>query len=526
MKKRAAALCSVAAALAAAVSAGPPAASDAGPLTRPAALAWKDCGTEDSPTMQCASLRVPLDHQSPRGRQITLALSRVPHTGKEFQGPLLVNPGGPGGSGLSLAGVVAGSLPDDITSQYDVIGFDPRGVGRSRPALDCVPGHFDPVRPASVPEGYETARENVQRARDFAEACGSEYAGLLPFMDTDSSARDMDDIRHALGAQRISYFGYSYGTYLGAVYGKLFPHRVHRMALDSVVTPQGVWYRDNLDQNIAFNARHQAFLAWVAKHDAAYHLGADPARVEDEWYAMRRAVTAEPAGGTVGGAELEDTFLPGGYSNLYWPRLAQAFSAYVKEKDTAPLLRAYRALGAQDATGDNNYSVYTAVQCRDAPWPRDWQTWVRDARRSDHKAPFSSWNNTWYNAPCAFWPVRGREPVDVSTNALPPVLLFQATGDAATPYEGGVAVHRALRDSSLVVEEGGGNHGVTLSGNACLDERLAAYLRDGTVPRGEGTVDAVCPALPDPEPAGTRRALRPVDRLHEALGPRGHGPGV
>ncbi|MFF2653318.1 alpha/beta hydrolase [Streptomyces sp. NPDC058045] len=530
MKKRAAALCGVAAAVAGMVTALPQTATAAGTATpgststRPAALNWKKCATEDYPRLECASLKVPLDHSRPHGRQITLALSRVPHTAATSQGPLLVNPGGPGGSGLGLAGFVASALPKAIAAQYDVIGFDPRGVGKSRPALDCVPGNFDPVRPPSVPHSAAVERANVKRAKDFAEACGRKYPDLLPHMDTLSAVRDMDAIRTALRAPKVNYFGYSYGTYLGAVYAKLFPKRVHRMVLDSIVDPTGVWYEDNIQQDYAFDARQQAFAAWVAKHDSTYHLGTDPARIEARWYAMRRAVTREPAGGKVGGAELEDTFIPGGYNNGYWPQLAQAFAAFVNDKDSKPLVKAYEDLGAQGASDDNGYSVYTAVQCRDAAWPRDFGTWRRDTWRVYDKAPMMAWNNAWYNAPCAFWPKKGLTPPDVRNKSLPPVLLFQATDDAATPYEGGVTVHRKLRGSSLVVERGGGNHGITLSGNDCLDGYLAAYLKSGRVPRGSGSVDAVCHKVPDPEPTRAKSLTSASERgktLHGLLGPRG-----
>ncbi|MEU5576609.1 alpha/beta hydrolase [Streptomyces huasconensis] len=513
MKKRAVALCSLAALTGAAVPAAglAPAVS---PLlaprtaqTAPAApLAWKQCATKAHPSLQCASLKVPLDHRSPGGEQLTLALSRVPHTAKTFQGPLLVNPGGPGGSGLNMAGTVAKALPKEVAAQYDVIGFDPRGVGKSEPALNCRPGHSAPVRPASVPVTPALERANLDRARAFARACASKYAAVLPFIDTVSTARDLDAIRAALGAPRLSYLGYSYGTYLGAVYAKLHPHRVRRMALDSVVNPTGVWYAANLRQNLAFDARHQTLLAWIARHDSAYGLGRDPAKVEAQWYAMRRALAERPAGGKVGAAELEDTFIPGGYTNRYWPHLAEAFAAYVNDKDTGPLLKAYETFGASDPAGENSYSVYTAVQCRDAQWPRDWRTWREDSARVHAKAPFSTWNNTWYNAPCAFWPTRHLSPPDVSTSALGPVLLFQATDDPATPYEGAVALHRKLGDSRLVVERGGGNHGVTLRGNACLDRHLAAYLATGEVPGGGGgEVDAECAALPDPQPSRARQ---------------------
>ncbi|MGW3989833.1 alpha/beta hydrolase [Streptomyces sp. NPDC004830] len=530
MRKRAAALCGAAVVMAGTFTAVPAEAS--APSTAPttvqtAQLSWKSCATDDHPTLQCASLKVPLDHRRPRGKQITLALSRVPHTARTYQGPLLVNPGGPGGSGLTLAGFVASSLPAKVAAQYDVIGFDPRGVGASKPALDCKPGHFDPVRPDSVPATSAIERANLDRAKAFAAACGKTYGHLLPYIDTTSAVRDMDAIRRALGAEKLNYFGYSYGTYLGAVYARYFPERVRRLVLDSVVDPTDVWYEANLNQDVAFDDRHRAFLAWVARHDGAYGLGTDPEKVEARWYAMRAALAKKPAQGTVGASELEDTFIPGGYYNGYWPLLAEAFAAYAVDKDPGPLVEAYESLGAVDASGDNGYSVYTSVQCRDAGWPRDWRQWRRDNWAVYGKAPFMTWNNAWYNAPCAFWPTESRRPVNVANGKLPPVLLFQATGDAATPYQGAVTTHRLLARSSLVVEQGGGNHGITLSGNACLDKHLAAYLTDGTVPRGHGAADAVCEALPDPEPAasgtsasarGTSPASSKGSALHGLLG--------
>ncbi|MFD0209984.1 alpha/beta hydrolase [Streptomyces hirsutus] len=527
MRKRAAVLCSAAAVMAGSLTALPAeaAAPNGADTFRAAKPVWKDCGTENHPTLQCASVEVPLDHARPEGRKITLALSRVPHTAKKYQGPLLVNPGGPGGSGLALAGFVAASLPKEVAAQYDVIGFDPRGVGESRPALNCEPNYFDPVRPNTVPSTRAVEQANLARVKSFADACGKKHADLLPYVNTTSAVRDMDVIRQALGAERINYFGYSYGTYLGAVYAKLFPERVRRLVLDSIVDPTEVWYEANLNQDHAFNDRHRALMAWIAEHDGTYRLGTDPEKIEAEWYAMRTALAKKPAGDKVGAAELEDTFLPGGYYNGYWPYLAEAFAAYVNKGDSGPLVRTYENFGAVDAAGANGYGVYTAVECRDASWPRDWRQWRKDTWEVYERAPFMTWNNAWYNAACAFWPTESLRPVNVLNGKLPPALLFQATDDAATPYQGGVTVHQLLAGSSLVVEQDGGNHGITLSGNACLDEHLTAYLTDGTVPRGRGRggADAVCEALPAPSPR-TSKAASPTSRgstLHGLLGFRG-----
>ncbi|MFD5425174.1 alpha/beta hydrolase [Streptomyces sp. NPDC127084] len=485
----------------------PSAATGAGPQPQPqsrqtTALSWRSCATKAYPRLECSQVRVPLDHARPDGRKITIALSRVRHTDTAYQGPLLVNPGGPGASGLNLAGLVAASLPARVAAQYDVIGFDPRGVGASTPSLTCKPGHFTPVRPDPVPRTAEEESAQLARAEAFAGECARKYPDLLPHMSTVNAAKDMDLVRAALGARQISYFGYSYGTYLGAVYARQFPNRVRRAVLDSVVNPEGIWYEDNLGQDPAFDSRHKAFAAWVARHDATYRLGTDPAGIEAAWYAMREALREAPAGGKVGPAELEDTFLPGGYYNGYWPQLAKAFAAFVLRGQTQPLLDAYKVLGAVDSKGDNSYSVYTAVECHDAPWPRSWPTWRVDNTAVHAKAPFFTWSNAWYNAPCAYWSVPSLAPVDVANTALPAVLLFQATDDAATPYEGAVAMHRKLRGSRLIVERGGGNHGITLSGNACLDKHLTDYLATGLVPPDApgDTPDAYCAAKPEPEP--------------------------
>ncbi|MGW0883927.1 alpha/beta hydrolase [Streptomyces sp. NPDC002671] len=520
MRTRAALLCAAAAVLAGSVAAVPAGATATAPAPK---LGWKKCGTIDYPTLQCASLSVPLDHAHPDGRRITLAVSRVPHTAKNSLGPLLVNPGGPGGSGLTLAGFVASTLPKKVATRYDVIGFDPRGVGKSSPALNCSAGHFKPVRPDTVPLTPALEQANLKRAQSFAAACGKKYADVLPFMDTVSAVRDMDAVRQALGAPRISYFGYSYGTYLGAVYAKLYPGRVHRLVLDSVVDPTGVWYGDNVGQDYAFNDRHRALMAWIAKYDTTFRLGKDPEKIEAKWYAMRAALAKRPAGGEVGASELEDTFIPGGYFNGYWPYLADAFAAYVNDKDPQPLVEVYENFGAVNGSGDNGYSVYAAVQCRDTAWRRDWNRWRTDTWRVYAKAPFMAWNNAWYNAPCAFWPTGALKRVNIANGKLPPALLFQATDDAATPFLGGVTTHRLLARSSLVVEDGGGNHGITLSGNACLDGYLSAYLSDGKLPHGNGEADAVCPKSPDPRPIA-KKAASTTSRgsaLHGLLGFRG-----
>ncbi|MGE5292366.1 MAG: alpha/beta hydrolase [Micromonosporaceae bacterium] len=470
-------------------------------------LSWHSCSGQRR-SMQCASLSVPLDYRNPGGRKITLALSRILATApaSQQQGVLLVNPGGPGGSGLSLAGAVANGLNPSVASEYDIIGFDPRGVGSSTPALHCDRSFFAGVRPDYIPRTLHDEQVMQARAKAYAASCQKNNGWLLPYMTTQNVARDMESIRVALGQQKINYFAYSYGTYLGEVYATLFPNRVRRMALDSVVDPTGVWYQDNIDQDYAFQGRMTAFFAWVASHDSLYHLGATTADVRQSWYRARANLAAHPitgaSGPLIGPDEFDDTFLQGGYLDALWPGLATALQAYLQDGDGSQMISQYRAFGAQN---ENEFAVYNAVQCADVAWPRDWARWDRDTRVVYSKAPFQAWDNAWFNAACAYWPVKGpATPMQIKGNGLPGILMIQGTLDAATPYAGAQEAHRLLPTARMVVVKGGGNHGQSLDDppNACVDSYLNRYLASGALPQSAGLVNATCPSLPPPPATG------------------------
>jgi pimeloyl-ACP methyl ester carboxylesterase len=470
-------------------------------------LSWHACASE-GPSAQCASLQVPLNYADPGGRKITVALSEVPATAPpdKQQGVLLVNPGGPGGSGLSLASFVASSLSPAVASEYDIVGFDTRGVGSSVPALHCDPSFFSGDRPDYIPASAAAEQVNEQRSKEYAEDCEKNYGWLLPYMTTENIARDMDSMRAALGVQQINYFAYSYGTYIGQVYATLFPNRVRRMVLDSVVDPEGAWWTDNIDQDYAFEARLQAFFAWVASYDSVYQLGSTAAQVSASFYTARARLAADPipgpSGPLIGPDEFDDTFLTGGYSNTYWPGLASALSAYVNQGSTSQMMSQYQQEGTQN---ENEFAVYNAVECADVDWPRSWAAWDSATRQVYATAPFEAWDNAWYNAACAFWPVTGpAQPLQIKGAGLPPILMLQGTLDAATPYAGALVAHRLLPSSRMVVVEGGGNHGQSLESppNTCVDGYLNQYLATGAVPEQPGPVNATCPALPNPVPAG------------------------
>ncbi|WP_336211459.1 alpha/beta hydrolase [Nonomuraea sp. LPB2021202275-12-8] len=468
---------------------------------------WQACPATDSKTavaasMECATVRVPLDHREPWGHSIKVAINRikakVSRDGNHL-GTLLVNPGGPGASGRTLAQYVAAALPGKLAERYDVVGFDPRGVGASQPALRCVDPevYYRAPRPDAVPRTRSDENVLLSRAAQYANQCGNLWSWLLPYMTTENVARDLDTIRAALGEEKISYLGYSYGTYIGSVYATLFPERVKRLVLDSAVDPDNVWYEANLTQDRAFERRHRAFLAWTARHNSVYGLGQTTKQARFAWYAMRARLHDRPAGGLVGASELDDVFTVAGYSDKVWPEFAAAWSAYVRRGDPKLLIASYDRHGTSDAEDENGYAVYLATQCRDAAWPRDWARWRTDMTRMHRRAPFLTWPNAWYNAPCAFWPVAGGTPVKVQgTWRLPPILVIQSRGDAATPYAGAVNLLRHF-PTARMVEETGGNHGVALGGNRCVDRHLLTYLTDGTVPP-QGTR---CQAQPEPRPA-------------------------
>ena len=467
-------------------------------------LHWHSCPGElgQQGVPDCAMLSVPVNYAQPAGRHISLALDMIPATApkSQQQGIMLVNPGGPGGSGLTMAAEVAQGISPAVAAEYDIVGFDPRGVGSSVPELSCDPGFFSGVRPNYIPANPAAEQVLVNRAKTYAADCQQRFGWLLPYMTTQNVARDMDAIRAAFGVSKMNYYAFSYGTYIGQVYATLFPDRVRRMVLDSVVDPTGVWYADNVGQDYAFQGRMEAFFAWVAKYDGTYHLGTTAAQVQAAWYRARSRLLAHPVNSRIGADEFDDTFLQGGYLDQLWPGFAQALSSYLNDGQTGDLITQYQGSGTQD---ENEFAVYNAVQCSDVNWPRSWSFWTSDTERVYRTAPFQAWDNAWFNAACAFWPVRGpAKPLQIKGAGLPGILLLQGTLDPATPYAGAQDAHKLLPSARMVVVEGGGNHGQSLEqpSNSCVQGYLNSYLGTGALPAGPGLVNATCPAVPAPTP--------------------------
>jgi pimeloyl-ACP methyl ester carboxylesterase len=464
-----------------------------------ARLHWARCANADLRAVgaQCATLRVPLDYSRPTGRLITLALARVRHSvpASRYKGVMLTNPGGPGSAGRYLAGIGA-YVPHNVGAAYDWIGIDPRGTGASRPAVSCNKHYFTFNRPNYDPRRPADLAAWQSRTKRFARACRRSNGAILEHMTTADSARDLNAIRIALRVRQINFYGFSYGTYLGQVYATLFPKHIARMVLDSNVDPTRVWYGANLDQDRAFQRNTTIWFRWLARYNGVYHLGSTEHAVEHRWYRIRNTL-AKHADHGIGPDEWTDVFLDAEYYQSTWLNEAHLFAGYVHRHDYKSIRFAYA-----DAHNEREFAAYNAVQCTDAHWPTSWQTWSHDNTRVNKRAPFETWANAWFNAPCLYWPAPAHTPVTITGKGGPRALLIDEKNDAATPYSGSLEVRKLFRKSRLIALPGGTSHANSLFGDPCLDNRIAAYLKSGRLPtRKHGNrADAKCPPLPRPRP--------------------------
>ena len=468
---------------------------------------WVSCeklGFGNSGT-ECGYLTVPMSWSNPSGQKIKLAVSRNKSTAPaaKYQGVMLVNPGGPGGSGLSFSGI-KDLLPNGSGAGYDWIGFDPRGVGDSQPALSCISDYAEGKRPPYVPAKVgtgPTASETswLKRSKKYAKACAAKYGPLLQNMRTVDWVKDMEALREALGVSQINYVGFSYGTYLGQVYATMYPTRVRKMILDGNVDPRGVWYRAQLSQDRAFEKVANEFFKWVGNNNATYNLGTTGSSVRAKYLAVVKELRTKRIDG-IGANEWTDTFVHAMYAEFLWADAAHAFAYWVHKRDMSSAKAAYRDASEPD---DNTFAVYNAVQCTDHPWPAKYATWRKDAFRVAKKAPVMTWSNVWFNTACIYWPGTAGKAVTVNGSAAPPILLLNATLDGATPYAGALEVRERFPKSVLVAEQDATTHaGALLGGNPCIDKRISDYLLSGKLPvRKTGVgADVVCQRGARPEP--------------------------
>jgi len=521
-RSRRIALAALVAALAATLFAVPPATATApsAPGTGSAAvpeLDWGSCAAEGEglQAFQCATAVVPLDYDKPKGRQITLALARLPASDPSRRiGSLFLNPGGPGGSGVDfLFGAGPFLFSDEVRARFDLVGFDPRGIIRSTP-LRCYETFDEAIAdlaPMAFPVTRAEERVWIRSDRALARACAERAGPILDHMSTANVARDMDLLRRAVGDRKLTYAGYSYGSYLGATYANLFPGKVRALVVDGVLDPIA-WSTGRGDQarTLPFSTRLRSAkgayqtlreflrLCDVGGPNCAFSAG-NPARRFDR---LARRLLREPAEFTdpttgetfvVTYADLIGATLGVLYDPAAWPEWAevlQALDEQTRPAAAAAGLRAVRALlGAafQQEDYPNFVEGFPGVACSETHNPSNVRAWARAARAQDRQFPYFGRPWTWITSVCEPWPGWDRDHYDGPWNRTTanPVLVVGNLFDPATPYHGAVTVDRLLPRSRLLTLAGWGH--TSLAASACIDAHVSTYLLTTRVPP-RGTV--------------------------------------
>ncbi|WHX22310.1 alpha/beta hydrolase [Streptomyces malaysiensis subsp. malaysiensis] len=456
---------------------------------------WQRCEADLPAEYQCATIKVPLDYGVPGGKRIDMAISRIKSTAPDQRhGVLLANPGGPGGPGLDMPMLMKESLPESARQKYDLIGFDPRGVGRSTPVTcGLEPEEENWLRPYKE----ATFDKDVAWARDVARKCREKSGATLKHITTRNTARDMDLLRAVLGEKKVSYFGYSYGTYLGAVYTQMFPGRADRFVLDSAVDPARAWR--GMIQWWAEGAEpaFDRWTEWAAARSERYGLGDTPKKVDRTFWDLVQRADEKPiemdgekyTGDDVRGMMRGAVFgVKEGTELVVELKKAAAGEPASAKRLPAPAGTTRPAADA-DVPSDNGTAGFWTVVCNDnsAAWSRDPESYRRDAIEDKGRYPlFGDFASSI--KPCAFWD-RSAEPATVVNNEVGS-LVVQNEWDSQTPLPSGQALHADLKGSKMLTVLGGEGHGVYPSGNACADGEVEDYLTTGKLPAKDVTCEA------------------------------------
>ncbi len=493
--------------------------------SNPPPIQWSACPpTPDLPDagMECATLRLPLDYRAPHGRKIDVAISRIRSANPGARrGVLLLNPGGPGGPGVDIPRLFFVLLPQSVLDRYDLIGFDPRFVGTSTP-VTCGLTEQEAIQalvPLEQPGGFPAT---VSFMHEVADRCDEESGDVLRFATTANTARDMDRIRQALGEAKISYFGYSYGTYLGAVYASLFPGRTDRVVLDSSVHPRWVWRPQFRSWGPGGELRFPDFANFAAANDATYHLGDTPREVSRLFFDLLERADENPLvlpDGTILDGPMFRVFTFSGlYFDSSFPDTAALWQMVNESSDSAAAQEAIRNLrrppSEVDVPVDNSTASGLAILCGDIAWPRSVEEYRQGFLSDSRRFPMfgSLGSNIW---PCAFWHSQPPEPpVPITPNGPRNILILQNRRDPATPYPGGPGMREALGQRARLVSVDQGGHTVyLLTPNVCGNDVTTAFLVDGTLPGGDISCPASAAAELAPSPGSDReRAIRELQR--------------
>jgi pimeloyl-ACP methyl ester carboxylesterase len=441
---------------------------------------WEGCGSD----LQCGSVIVPLDYSHPQGPTIQIAVERHPAVDPaERIGSLVINPGGPGGSGIDDLPNELSVLTPELLDDFDVVSFDPRGVGRSDP-VDCGTdgGPSDNTSPLPDPTPTTSSAQSalLSNDRQFASQCEQDSGGVLPYVGTVDAARDLDRIRAALGDARLTFMGHSYGTLLGATYAQMFPARVRAMVLDGAIDPAMSSDEMVLEQTQSLEEVLDDFFAWCqASSSCPWHPRGDPTTALLALISEARQTRIPAAAGrSAGPGEIYDALLDGLYSRSYWPSLAQAIGAAASGDGTAVLAMSdsYRRNGSPNG-GDAAEAIY----CLDHPVSRDVSSYAAFAASAGAQAPVFGPFLAWGLLGCAVWPVPPtRTPADTSAVGSPPILVTGATRDPATPYQWAVNLAHEFRQGYLLTWQGE-NH-VAYFYSSCVRQIDQTYLVSGALP--------------------------------------------
>ena len=453
---------------------------------------WSDCQSG----FQCTTVKVPVDYAKPGSGELKISVIRLPAQNKAQRiGSLITNPGGPGGSGVEFIRNSASAFSPALRNRFDIVGFDPRGVGASE-AVRCLDNRqLDRYFATdSSPDDQAEVDKLVAAGKGFAGGCAARSARLLPHVGTLNAARDMDVLRAALGDKQMTYFGASYGTYLGAFYADQFPKNVRALVLDGAVDPKLPAVQINLEQAKGFERALRAFAADCVRTTGCPLGTSTDAALNTVSDLLAQADEAPLANSLGDGRQVTEALVAAGiaaalYQKEAWPTLRLALARAIDDNDGTLLLKLSDLL--TERREDGNYSnlmeANLAVNCVDKPFPGDPATYEKDAAAAKKVAPRFGPFIVWGSIPCAYWPVKtAAQPPAVTAAGAKPILVIGTTRDPATPYGWSQRLAAQLESGVLLSLDGDG-HTAYLAGNRCVGQAVDRYVIQGTVPE-EGTM--------------------------------------
>jgi pimeloyl-ACP methyl ester carboxylesterase len=447
-------------------------------------LAWSGCGDN-----QCAKLTVPIDYSHPEGGTIQLAVLKVrSNKPSERIGSLVVNPGGPGGSGVFYA--AGAQFTDQVRAAYDVVGFDPRGVGASAPVKCLNDRELDNFLGADPTPATKTQEQKIaDSAKAFADKCKANGGALLGHVSTIEAAKDMDVLRAALAEPKLNYLGKSYGTFLGATYADLFPNKVGRFVLDGVIDPNLTSSQVNAGQADGFEMATRAYVAdCVNKGNCPLgdsvdsglatlrgflkQMDTNPLPVDDPY--VKKLTEGWASLGVAGPM----------YDPQQWPDLTEALRQAFAGHGTSLMKLAdnYAERTSGGAYQGNLMQVIYAVNCLDRSDVKALTHFESEARSLTAKAPTWGPFLAWSTVACGYWPVPANNaPKKITAAGSGPIVVVGTTRDPATPYKWAQGLVSELQNGHLITYNGDG-HTAYMRSNSCVDDAVDAYLVKGVVP--------------------------------------------